>query len=131
MMRLLASALMTLVISQQALACRCREPSIPTAFVRADAVAVGVISEVRDLRPGDTRLAVSIEKSWKGSLANSIQVETGTTCKLAAQTGERYLLFLRRNRDGSYYTRKCMGDRSDPDPTLLRQLDKLRQTRTR
>jgi hypothetical protein len=130
MIRSLGLVFTAMAIATPAAACRCREPSTLQAFARADAVAVGVVSTVRDLDAGDTILEFAVERSWKTNLAGIIKIDTATTCKFTANAGTRYLLYLRRDGHGAYYTTQCMGDRPNPDPNLLHEVDGLAKKRT-
>ncbi|WP_442679119.1 hypothetical protein ACSBM8_16705 [Sphingomonas sp. ASY06-1R] len=131
MMRVPLLIVTALVAATPAAACRCRAPSTPQAFARADAVAVGMVSAVRDRDTGDTILEFAVERAWKKPLARSITIRTATTCKLRASAGTRYLLFLRRDGHRGYFTTRCMGDRPNPDTALLGDVDRLARSRAR
>ena len=114
MSRLAVAIILSLVIHAPALACRCHAPTMAQAVAHADAVVLGTVSTVRDLDAVRTVLTVAVERSWKRVASGTIEVDTGTTCRLAAREGERYILFLRRDAAGRYFTTHCMGDRPDP-----------------
>jgi len=80
---------------------------------------------VRDLDRARTVLSVTVARAWKRAISGTIEVDTGTTCRLPARVGEQYLLFLRSDGAGRYFTTHCMGDRLDPPPSVLDEIKHL------
>lgn len=110
-------------------ACRCREPSLADAFSHSQAVIVGRVAQVRDVDQMRTVIGIEVERSWKTAPRSRIEVDTGTTCRIPAMVGQRYLMFLRKDGSGRYYSNRCMGDRLDPSADMLQTLDHAPQQR--
>jgi hypothetical protein len=119
----LTAVVVGLAVPAVADACRCREPSVDVALSRSQAVVLGRIAAVRDIDRMRTVLTIQVERSWKRPLGGRIEVDTGTTCRVPAVAGQRYLLFLRTGGQ-RYYSNRCMGDRLDPSVDTLRALDR-------
>lgn len=94
----------------RALACRCREPGVATAYRRAASVVLAEAIEVRerpDIQGQEARLRVV--GAWKTDAPAVVTVVTGTTCAYLFKPGEKHLVFL-VSQQGSLGTGKCMGD---------------------
>ncbi len=94
-----------------ALACRCVEPSLKTAYARADAVAQVRIYQVSEPSSDGTVTAqAEVLNSWKTKLPSRIQIWTGEDCAYALRAEEHYVLYLSRG-DDRWGTYKCRGNR--------------------
>ena len=95
-----------------ALACRCEEPSAKVAFRSADSAILGeIVSVEKDQGESDgITYHVHVDESWKDKLDSLIVVHTSTTCRFEAESGKRYVIFLKRNSEGKLETAMCMGN---------------------
>lgn len=114
-----------------ALACRCREPALAAAYRSADAVVLGKVLSARDPDPSRTIYSIQVRRSWKLRSPAQVQVESGTTCRIQAPLGADYLLFLKRDASGGFFTTRCMGDRSNPGSQLVEAVDRESARRAR
>ena len=119
--RLRAGVYSTLIIVGSpalAHACRCIEPKPQQAYSTADSVALGQFLSRKDgAREGDVVYVMAVSQSWKRQLDPQITVYSGTTCRFDAEVGARYVIFVKRDRAGNYYTARCLGNRSEPEAT--------------
>jgi hypothetical protein len=96
--------------AQDANACRCKEPSLRQAYDNADVVAVVHLEEVT---PGEvTRARAKVERAWKSSLPESVEIVTGEDCRYPLAKGETYLLYLKRGDGDELGTYQCRGNKS-------------------
>lgn len=95
-----------------ALACRCEEPSAKVAFRSADSAILGqIVSVEKDGGESDgITYRVQVDESWKEKLDSLIVVHSSTTCRFEAESGKRYVIFLKRNLEGKLETAMCMGN---------------------
>lgn len=101
---------------QHALACRCREPAIATAYRRADAVVQALVVKVvpTPQPPGSTAI-LAVSKTWRRDLPDEIAVSTVTDCAYEWREGREYVLFLVRDSTGVLSTGRCLGNRPVED----------------
>jgi hypothetical protein len=117
--------------ADQAFACRCRELAPKVAHRSADSAVLGKIISVEDVKDGADELAYVVEvyEWWKAPVDSQITVHTSTTCRFEAQIGTRYVLFLKRDKQGRFETAKCMGNSEEKRARHL--LKFLRSTKPR
>lgn len=114
-----------------ALACRCKEPSAKAAFRSADSVILGqIVSAEKDEGESDgIAYRVQVDEWWKEKVDLSILVHSSTTCRFEAESGKRYVIFLKRNLEGKLETAMCMGNLAEKRAGSL--LEFLRGTHQR
>jgi hypothetical protein len=89
--------------------------------VRTDTLAPRTVGHGPDqftVIPLATR--VRVVRVWKGAAVDTLTVVAGTTgiessCDLALEPGESYVVFASRGEDGLLYTRQCTGTASERD----------------
>ncbi len=106
-----ALPVLLLSLTGNAVACRCTEPPVWTAYKGAEAV---VMAKVISTSPGNTPTATLIKaeiiESWKQSVSGVVNITTDTDCAYAVKVGNEYLLFLVEDGAGNYSTGECMGN---------------------
>lgn len=112
--RRMASLILLLALPAVSLACRCIEDITPeSAYRQADVVVRGQARTVRgDINKEGATANVRVSQAWKKATRAEIEVLTSTTCAFEFQPGEEYLLYLRESSNGTYTTRRCLGNRS-------------------
>lgn len=101
--------------SIDALACLCN-PVKPKERVKimkreADVIFVGEAQSVEgDLR--DTRVTVSIRKSWKGDNVESFVIHTSGGCRVHFVEGKSYLVYAKADSNKRLVTDVCFGTRA-------------------
>ena len=86
-------------------ACSCAPPEPRSLLAQIDAAFVGRLESRRDLGNGRARFTFRVERSVKGRLGSTIDVESasnGAACGLETPVGARIGLFL--ERDGARWT---------------------------
>lgn len=101
-----------LFLSTSAFACRCKEPSIEQTFKSSSMV---VYATVKDFIPspldeGGTAI-ILIDTWWKSSSPEKIVVNSLTNCRFNFEINKSYLLFLKQESSGLFYTDKCSGNK--------------------
>jgi len=109
-----SAALVLVIVSTEAKACRCAGPHTPqTAYNTADGVAVADVVEVEGNfeAPGGALATVQVSKAWKAKLPPRFKVETRTTCAYDLRAGQTYLLYVTRSTGRApYATTICRGN---------------------
>jgi hypothetical protein len=98
-----------------AMACRCANgtPDPAHAYQRAHVVVLGTALELsQDAATQTTEARIAVNQAWKKDTDREIKVTTRTTCAYPFQTGQDYVLFLYRADSSSYFTAKCVGNRT-------------------
>jgi hypothetical protein len=91
-------------------ACRCKAPTPEQAYVSAFAVIEGKVSRFRAAPSGEGGAAtLEITRTYKNHVSESVIVATATDCFFAFEQGREYLVFLRSNKDGTFWTTRCTG----------------------
>jgi len=120
-----------MIVGYPALAqpCRCVEPKPQQAYSTADSVALGQFLSRKDgAREGDLVYVMAVAQSWKRQLDAQITIYSGTTCRFEAELSRNYVVFIKRDRAGNYYTARCLGNRPEGEATPT--LNYLRAVRT-
>ncbi|MGI8743138.1 MAG: hypothetical protein ACR2NN_11330 [Bryobacteraceae bacterium] len=114
-MRWIALALPILAFAiyvEPALGCRCTEPSLPSAYKRADSVAQVRIDKVSPSSSDGTVTAQGeIVTAWKTSLPPHVEIVTGEDCAYPLKAQGTYILYLSKG-DTAWGTYKCRGNRA-------------------
>lgn len=114
-MKLVALALPILAFAtylQPALGCRCIEPSLQSAYKRADSIAQVRIDKVSVPSSDGTVIAQGeTVTTWKTSLPSHVEIVTGEDCAYPLKAQETYILYLSKG-ETSWGTYKCRGNRS-------------------
>jgi len=121
--------------------CRCIPPAgTPVAEIvrgqreRATQVVLGRVVRIDSLTPRlvehgpnrvevrDLAARVAVSRIWKGLRVDTLTVVFGSTplassCDLALDPGESYVIFAARGEDGWLYTRQCTGTAPERDAT--------------
>lgn len=101
----IATAAMLATTAEDAQACSCAPPDARTLLATTDAAFVGRLESRRETGNGRVVLTFRVERSVKGRLGSSVDVETassGSTCGVETSMGERIGLFL--DRSGSRWS---------------------------
>jgi hypothetical protein len=108
----IVAVLLGLVVAPlPALACRCREPPIGSAYRRASVVVLAEAIEVRGLPEiQGQEVKLRVIQTWKADARAIVTIVTGSDCAYSINRGETYLLFLVSAPPGGLTTGKCMGD---------------------
>jgi hypothetical protein len=107
--------LVTLIVPFEAWACRCKEPTLYTAYARANAVAMVQVKEVITLTDGVVRVTGETLQSWKSDVPQSFHVFTGDDCMYALERNSIYLLYLTRGKGDDFGTYRCRGNRHESE----------------
>jgi hypothetical protein len=83
-----------------------------------------VVSVKRDNEGADVFYVFEVSEWWKRRVEPQITIHSGTTCSFEADVGERYVFFLKQNKQGMYDTATCVGNR--PEAKVRPLLDYLR-----
>jgi hypothetical protein len=95
-----------------ALGCRCIEPSLQSAYKRADSIAQVRIDKVSaPTSDGTVTAQGEVLTTWKVSLPLHIEIVTGEDCAYPLKAQKIYILYLSKG-DTSWGTYKCRGNRS-------------------
>lgn len=106
--RLLFGLLLTLPLA--AWGCRCVEPDIKNAYLRADAVAMIHITTIVDNNDGIVRAQGTVSQWWKSALPTNVEVWTGDDCAYPLKPASTYLLYLQKDNEGHLGTYLCKGN---------------------
>jgi hypothetical protein len=107
--RLIAAA-MLLAVPAGAYACRCVARSAAALARAADAIVIADVIRLDDRRPTDRTFQLRVVRSWKARIAGPLTVlSEATTCQADLAPSARYLIYLKRTRDG-YRTDGCAGN---------------------
>src|SRR4051812_42233515 len=110
--KLLLPMLAFSVCLRPAVACRCTEPSLGSAYKRADSIAQVRIEKVfPPSSDGTMTVQGEVVSTWKASLPTRIEIVTGDDCLYPLKAGETYILYLSKGA-GSWGTYKCRGNRA-------------------
>jgi len=111
---LIVGVLLTVVILlsiADALACRCKEPSLDMAYKQADAIVhCEIIKIARAAEGSGSPTILKVLKAWKADVPEEIAVTTATSCAYVWNEGEKHLIFLVRDSAGVYSTGRCLGN---------------------
>ncbi|MBD7907866.1 hypothetical protein [Sporosarcina gallistercoris] len=99
---------------KKARACSCIElPSVSEAREEADAVFLGIITDIEDLQI-QREVTINVREAWKGVRTKTIKIYTGFNdgdCGLPITIGESYLFYAtdgsERNDDGFLTSNIC------------------------
>ena len=104
-----------LLLSSQALACRCAgKMPLKQAYHRAATVVVGKVIDLQGDPYGlsGATAVIAVRRAWKSGVMSEIRVHTSTTCAFDFKADGEYLLFLTQDGGHDRYTvRKCTGGR--------------------
>lgn len=111
-----------LLVPQLAIACRCTEPSIESAYNQADIVLRAKVEDVVEAPTGEGLTAIlDISQSWKKSTKARAIVNTLTDCYYPFEKGKEYIVFVTIDPTGFYSTGKCNGNKSVTEAGALIQ----------
>jgi hypothetical protein len=104
------AALILMTIPAAADACRCVARSPRAHAKAADAIVIADVVGFDDHRPADRTFRLQVVRSWKGRIAGPLTIRSeATTCRAVLRPAARYLIYLKRSRDG-YRTDACAGN---------------------
>ena len=99
-------------VSSITYACRCKEAGLDDSFKSSESVVLGKVLEVAPLSDYDGNISIiEVVRSWKKPISQTIGIMSITNCSFIFKKGRQYILFLKSDRYGLYYTDKCMGSR--------------------
>ncbi|MDR2155978.1 MAG: hypothetical protein LBE78_13315 [Burkholderiaceae bacterium] len=90
--------LATTFVPLEVWACRCKEPALQDAYMRADAITMVQIKEISALADGVVRVYGEALQSWKSDLPHSLNIFTGDNCIYEMKKDAIYLLYLTRSK---------------------------------
>lgn len=113
-----------LFMPAKSMACRCVEQSYTDNYQAADMVFHANVTEFMPDLTGEGGLAFLKVKLW-WKVKNPIMkknkdliVGTRTNCAFDFKMGETYLVFIKEDQNGLYYTNRCMGNKPSDFFTL-------------
>jgi len=100
-------------------ACSCVAMPTCQRFWTADAVFSGVVTSVTWSDDGELRLShttIVVERGFRGASGEIVVTSSAnSSCHYSFTVGQRYLVYARRNADGSLSTGSCSGNKLLPD----------------
>jgi len=123
--------LLSLLVSSQAVACRCSNPGPRRAYASADAVVWVKIKAVEQVQEEVARMETEVLQSWKSKVtegSNVLAVFSMTSeCPYVGQEGETHLLYLKRFNDPleGLWTDSCMGNLPESEPRAAKHIQWL------
>ena len=113
----LASSMSSLLIlfvlmSGEALACRCEVPPASKAYPSADAVVVAKALRVESKNDQTQVVLLSISQAWKKDLPAQLTIDAGgKVCGFFFKEEQEYVVYLKSGANAQYSTRNCVGNK--------------------
>lgn len=123
----LAVSAVMLSMATEAFACRCKTPDLAAAYADAELVILGTVSDYIPAPEGMGGTAVvSLRGEWKQSAPSELVVNSVTSCYFDFVQGTEYLLFLKQDSNGLYYTTACQGNlNAENDSALVERIESI------
>jgi Carboxypeptidase regulatory-like domain len=104
-------------------ACVCEPTPVCQRFWTADVVFTGVVTDVTwsdDKNQRSIRTTMAVERGLRGASGQVVLTAAFTSCTYNFVVGQRYLVYARRNADGTLTTGECSGNKllADADDDL-------------
>ena len=100
------------LVSSYSYACRCVNSNINDAYSNSDIIIIGKVLATAQLADYDGNISIiNVIESWKGFASETIAIKSITNCSLTFNNDLNYMLFLKRDAHGTYYTDKCLGSK--------------------
>lgn len=123
----LTLAVVLLSMATETLACRCKAPDLEAAYADAGLVILGAVSDYVPAPEGMGGTAVvSLQREWKQSAPPKLIVNSLTSCYFDFVQGAQYMLFLKQDSNGLYYTTACQGNvNANEDPAVVERIESI------